>query len=46
MAEMDRTGRSRNLLIAGIDMLLEEQDGLLELFRRKGYSVQLISSQQ
>ena len=44
MAEMDRTGRSRNLLIAGIDMLLEEQDGLLELLRKKGYTIQLISS--
>lgn len=46
MAEMNRTGRSTNLIIAGIDMLLEEQDGMLELIRRKGYTVQLISSQQ
>lgn len=46
MAEMERTGRSINLLITGIDLLLEEQDGLLENYRRKGYTIQLISNQQ
>lgn len=40
-AEIDRTAATKNLILAGIDLLLEEQDGLLEYFRRKGYSVDL-----
>ena len=44
--EIDRTAGTKNLILAGIELLLEEEDGLLELFRRKGYTVQLIFSQQ
>ncbi|GAB2666844.1 hypothetical protein GCM10027036_20540 [Flavihumibacter cheonanensis] len=40
--EIDRTAATKNLILAGIDLLLEEQDGLLEYYRRKGYSVKFM----
>lgn len=37
--EIDRTAGTKNLILAGIDLLLEEQDGLLEYYRIKGYTI-------
>jgi uncharacterized protein YbaP (TraB family) len=37
--EIERNSRHSNLILASIDNLLEEQDGLLEYFRRKGYTI-------
>lgn len=37
--EIERNSRHSNLILASIDNLLEEQDGLLEYFSRKGYTI-------
>lgn len=41
--EIERNSQYSNLVLASIDNLLEEEGGLLEYFRRKGYTIQLIS---
>lgn len=41
--EIERNSQYSNLVLASIDNLMEEEGGLLEYFRRKGYTIQLIS---